>query len=236
MNTMNLIRVARDYAWSALTFPINTAKISGVKLSLEGASPRMRYVIMRGYESGDAALAAKVLDASDTVLEAGAAIGFMALYCIKNLGIRQYHMVEANCAMEREIKANFHLNGVPCPSLSIAALAAQDGSVSFGVNRDFWSSSILERTGEQRVTVPARSLPSLIAQLGYQPSALIIDIEGGETSIPLEHFALFQKIVIETHRKLVGHEAIDRLMHGLHQKGFRVVAQNGGSYALSRTS
>lgn len=230
MGALDIIRVARDYAWSAVTFPLSTTTVSGVKLSLNGASPRMRYVLMRGYESGDAALAAAVLDANDTVLEAGTAIGFMAIYCMKHLGVRHYHMVEANPAMESEINANFNLNGIPRPGLSIAALAAEDGEI----NRNFWSSSTLERNGEQRITVLARSLPSLIAELNYQPSALIIDIEGGEGEIPLEHFSLFRKIIIETHRKLIGDAAIDKLMHGLNSLGFTIVAESGGSYALER--
>lgn len=235
LGMIELVREVRDHAFAAATVLKKTVEIEGVRLSLADVSPRMRFVMCRGYEKQDAELAAEILTPEDSVLEAGSAIGFLALFCIKRLGIRRYRMVEANPQMEPAIRRNFTLNGRSPPEITIAAVAAQDGEASFGVNRNFWSSSTVVRAGETRITVPARSLPSLVAEMGYQPTTLIMDIEGGEASIPHEHFNPFCKVVIETHRKLVGEGPIDRLLAALKADGFRQVGERGGSLAFTRS-
>jgi FkbM family methyltransferase len=194
----------------------------------------MRYVMSRGYEKGDAELAAQVLTPSDYVLEAGSAIGFMAIYCLKVIGIRGVRMVEANPNLASAIRDNFRRNGLANPDIIQAAVSASDGSISFGVNANFWSSSILSRANETRVEVPARTLPTLVSDMPTKPTALVMDIEGAEVDIPIEHFGLFEKVVIETHPKLVGEDATAKLLRGLEADGFRQVARMGGSYAYAR--
>jgi FkbM family methyltransferase len=233
---LNAIREARDYAYMAATLLKHETSVEGIKLSLRQASPRMRYVMCRGYEIGDAHLAKLALTAEDSVLEAGTAIGFMALYCIKRIGVRNYWMVEANPALEQSIRENFALNDIAMPTLRIGAITGSDGPVRFGVNRNFWSSSTVKRQGEHRITVEGRSIPSMLAEMPFNPTTLIMDIEGGEASIPHDHFLHFQKIIIETHPKLVGDSPIDALLSFLRASGFQQVGKEGGSYAFHRVA
>lgn len=230
---LNLVREIRDQAFALATFRKDTADVEGVILSLDGVSPRMRYVMSRGYESEDAQLAAQILEPGDKVLEAGSAVGFLAIYCAK-LGIKDYCLVEANGALAPAIRKNFKLNGVPDPHIISAAVSAQDGEVLFGVHRNFWSSSVVKRDGAKFVAVPARSIPSIIAELPYRPNVLVMDIEGGEASIPYEHFDLFDKLLIEMHPKLVGSDKIADLTAALVGMGFIETARIGASRAYKR--
>jgi FkbM family methyltransferase len=231
----DVARDARDRLFAIITRSKPTTSVKGVVLSLSDVSPRMRYVMCRGYESEDADLLARVLTPDDSVLEAGGAVGFLAIYSMKILGVRNYCLVEANPRLLSAISRNFALNGLKCPHVVNAAVVDTDGKVSFGVNRDFWSSSMISRSGQEMlVEVPGQSLLSLIAALPFQPNTLIMDIEGGEAAIPCEHFSPFHKIVMETHRKLVGNDRIDALLQSLARSGFRQIAQIGGSVALVR--
>lgn len=231
---LELARTARDRLFDAATRSRRTTFVDGIELSLDDMSARMRYVMCHGYESGDAQLASRIVDAHDSVLEAGSGIGFIALYCIRKLGVRNYTMVEANPGLAAIIRKNFDLNAVACPSIVTAAVAAQDGEVSFNVSPDFWASSALGVQSGTRITVPALSIPTLLARMPYQPTTLVMDIEGSEADIPPVHFAPFRKIVMETHGRLVGTKRIDALLAGLEEAGFRRVARNRDSYALAR--
>jgi FkbM family methyltransferase len=231
---MNLVREVRDQAFAALTMRKTYVEVEGVKLGLDGASPRMRYVMCHGYEGTDANLARQLLTAEDRVLEVGAATGFMAIYCTQRIGVRQYCMVEASPEILPTIRRNFALNGVAMPTLIHAAVSGEDGPVAFHVHRNFWSSSVLDCEGSQPVKVSGRSLPSLVADLPWEPTALIMDAEGCEASIPLPHFRAFRKLVIEVHPKLIGEDRAAELLVGLASMGFREVNRSGGSYAFVR--
>lgn len=229
---LKLIREVRDQAFAAATAFRKSVDVRGVTLSLHGVSPRMRYVMCAGYEGEDARLAAEVITPADAVLEVGGAIGFMAIYCMKHLGVREYCIVEANPHLVPAIRRNFALNHLPPARVVHAAVCASDGETAFGINRDFWSSSTLERPGATTTTVPARSLPSLLAELPFRPTTLIMDIEGGEAALPHEHFAPFDKLLIEVHPRLVGEEAAAALLAGLRSLGFAEAWRIGGSYAF----
>lgn len=231
---LNLVREARDHLFAAATAGRKSVEVEGVQLTLRGASPRMRYVMSRGYEAGDALLAAKVLESTDKVLEAGSAVGFVSLYCRKTIGISDYCLVEANPDLTETIGENYRLNGLGSPLVIHAAVAAEDGPIEFGVHKNFWSSSTVERGSQTRVSVPGRSIPSLLAEIPFRPNTLIMDIEGGEQFIPLEHFDLFDKVIIETHRKLVGDGPIDRLLIGMRQMGFNEAGRDSASFAFVR--
>ena len=131
---LEAIRSARDLGFEILTIGKRTVTVRNITLSLDGVSRRMRYVMARGYEDQDAALASRFLNHNDKVLEAGSAIGFMALNCMIEIGIEDYCMVEANPRLEASARENFHLNGVSLPVLKIVAVGPSDGSISFGIS------------------------------------------------------------------------------------------------------
>jgi FkbM family methyltransferase len=224
----------RDRAWALATFWKQSVMHQGVRLSLQGASARVRYRLGRDYELDDVQLCRAILRPGDRVLEVGSAVGFLALYCLKHLGIREYAMVEANPALQPIMAENFRLNGIAPPAWINAAIGPAAGRVRFNVNRDYVSSSV-GGGGGMSIEVAQRTIPEVLATLAFRPNVLIMDIEGAEVELPLEHLCLFDKISAEFHGRMVGQERVDRLLDGLQQTGYRIVAREGWSLALART-
>lgn len=230
---LEAIRSVRDLGFEILTIGKRTITVRNITLSLDGVSRRMRYVMARGYEDQDAALASRFLNRHDKVLEAGSAIGFMALNCMIDIGIEDYCMVEANPHLETSMRENFRLNGISLPVLKIVAVGPSDGSISFGISQNFWSSSALHRDNEaERLTVPMLSIPTIVSDLAFRPNVLIMDIEGAETSIPPNHFELFEKLIVEFHPKLTGHAEALELERNITKRGFTEFGRAGGTIAF----
>jgi FkbM family methyltransferase len=223
----------RDQAYALATFWKRSVMHQGVRLSLRGASARVRYRLGRDYELDDTQLCKALLRPGDRVLEVGSAVGFLALYCTKVLGIRDYATVEANPALAPIMAENFRLNGVALPVCINAAIGATSGITRFNVNRDYVSSSLAGQGGTA-IEVVQRTIPDILDALPFQPNVLIMDIEGAEVDLPLAHLCRFEKISAEFHGRWVGQERVDRLLEGLQQAGFRIVAREGWSLALTR--
>jgi FkbM family methyltransferase len=231
----NAWKTVRDSVMFGATFWKKTASMKGVRLSLRGASPRVRFALMTNYEMEDARLCTRFLDRNDRVLELGSAIGFVALFCMKKIGIKQFAMVEANPHLFDTIEENFTLNGVRATALLNLAAGPVDGDVTFNVSRDYFASTLLDHgDATSAVSVRQCTIPSIIAQLPFTPNVLIMDIEGGETQIPIEHMCLFDKIIVEFHARFVGQPAIDRIIANLKANGFVQVGQDNWSSAFVR--
>ncbi len=112
--TMNL-KFVREYFTYWLTRSKTETVHMGIRLSLRKASKRVRYSLLKDYEREDAELCSALLSPGDQVLEVGSAIGFVALYCRKQLGISDIAMVEANPDLLDVLEENFRLNGLPPP-------------------------------------------------------------------------------------------------------------------------
>lgn len=228
----NFLRKVRDSAAAAYLKNRHNVEVMGVKLALHhpSISDRMKYVMWRGYESGDALVASTALSPEDRVLEIGGSIGFMALHCIKNLGISQYCVVEANPSLKNLLEENFALNQCQMPSLIQVAVANEDGEIDFNVNRNFWSSSLLDRSGTSTtVRIPAVTLTTAATMAGFAPNTLIMDIEGAETSLSTSSFAQFEKLIIEFHPKLAGELPTRKLIEGIEMLGFEMKKQVGAT-------
>ena len=225
----------RDLVVAGSTFWKESANNQGIKLSLRGASPRVRFSLLTGYEVDDARLCRKYLTSQDNVLELGSAVGFVALYCIKKLGVTNFAMVEANPALLPIMQENFALNAVTMPTYLNVAAGAKDGEAIFNVSADYYASSLhtISNTATA-LTVRQLSLPSIIAEIGFRPNVLIMDIEGAETQIPIAHLALFDTIIVEFHRRFVGDAPIDAIISGLETQGFMLLENDGFSSAFAK--
>jgi FkbM family methyltransferase len=232
---IHAIKDVRDRVILAATFWKKTVRRKGITLTLDQASPYVRQALLTTYEATDAELARKLLVPDDRVLELGSSIGFMALHCLKNIGVADYAMVEANRGLAPVIAQNFALNGVPLPRVLYYAAGADDGEAIFHVGSSYISSSLLDHPRHARpVTVPQRTIPSIIAELPFRPNVLIMDIEGAEKDIPLAHWAGFDKLIVEFHGRYVGHDTIERIAAGLATLGYREAARAGASRAYLR--
>lgn len=229
------LRFIREYWTLWRTAGQDFVEHKGVRLSLRKASKRVRYYLFNGYEREDVELCDALLAPGDKVLEVGSAIGFVAIYCQKHLGIADYALVEANPGLLDVLHENFRLNGLPRPHVMNIAVGPQDGEATFHVSRDYFASSLNRRhVTVSTITVAQRTLPAIVASLPFRPNVLIMDIEGGEVDIAIADFALFDKIVIELHDVIAGAPAIARLVAALHEAGFELGGSNGNSRAFVR--
>lgn len=236
MTLRSLTRDVRQYGLKAAVSRQKTVENDGVTLSLEGMSRRMRLVLLSGeYEREDTRLARRHLTAKSCVLELGASIGFVSLFCRKVLGVRDYALVEANPALIDQIHTNYALNSMTAPTIINAAAAGEDGRAQFQVRENFWASSLIPRANDlHTVEVEQLTIPSLIGRFDFTPDTLIMDIEGGEMFIPADHLARFDTIITELHPELIGEARVRELTEDLAHRGLREVEVDHRTHVFRR--
>lgn len=239
VSLIGVIREFRDFSWRVLTYRKRFVDIMGVRLAIDDSriSNRMRYVLCRGYETDDAMVVQQLVNNDDCVLECGSSVGFLSLYARKVIGVKRYAMVEANPELMGLMNKNYFLNGVSKPSCCFNyAVCASDCEIDFGINRNFWSSSLAERAGTNKfVKVKGRTLTSIVSSLEFSPNVLIMDIEGAEIEVAADSFKNFEKIIIEIHPKITGQRQADGFVDRLISAGYRVACKRGSTLGLLRT-
>lgn len=215
---------------------VTTVTLEGVKLDVSALSPVMKNNLLLGrYEVQERTLAQQCLTAGDAVLEVGGAIGFIGLFCQTRLGITRYTTVEANPNTVELLKRNYALNG-RTPVVWNTALAAEDGEVTLNIGNEFWENSLVAGADSGRaVRVPAASLATLAGRLGYQPTALIMDIEGAEQFVDFKQTPpSVKRIIIELHPAFIGTAKTYQIVADLVNLGFRVEREEGGTFLFLR--
>lgn len=227
----------RDRIVEAATFWKDDAVCHGVRVRLKGMPPSVRFGLLTGeYEWDDVVLCKDVLSPDDRVLEIGSAIGMIGLYCTRVLGVRDYAMVEANPDLIAIAEGNFRANGAEPPPILNKAVSDRPGTIAFHIGEVFVSSSIKSvRRNMRQIAVDGQPLPAIVAMLDFVPNVLIMDIEGFEVELPAQHFAGFEKIIIELHGRFVGQDRIDELEGSLGALGFVETGSCGYSKAFART-
>lgn len=225
--------------WKRFKFTLpKTARttLETVHLNVANLPSVLKNNIIEGrYEVQERVLASRFLTSEDRVLEFGSAIGFIGLFCQKRLGIRDYAGIEANPHTLRLAEENYALNGV-APRLTHAAVAAEDGTISLNMHRDFWRDSVVSNdAGTTPTPVPARTLGTIVAGLSFQPTVLIADIEGAEQQILWSELpASVRTVIMELHPHVIGHPETYRVIADLQREGFVVAAEEDGTYAFTR--
>lgn len=195
---------------------------------------KMFFAMSRRYERAEADLATKYIRPEHRVLEIGAGVGFLACHNRRNLGVRDYAIVEANPRLIDLIAKNLELNGAADVPLINAAVAPADGTISFTLSDEFWASSTAHDDGEM-IEVEAQTIASLRNRLSFSPDTLIIDIEGGEIGLPVEHFEGFSRIVMETHPQIVGATPNEAMLDRFAKAGFVLRDENDNVVFLERS-
>ncbi|MEM8770329.1 MAG: FkbM family methyltransferase [Pseudomonadota bacterium] len=200
----------------------NEVEVAGVKLSIpeETKGPVLSSIYAEKYEGLEIAALPRYLRADDVVVEAGAAIGFVGLHCAKHIGLDRLVMIEANPALIPEIEKNFALNGHARPRLLHALAAAdEEGTETFRVAEQFWSSSVLDRGQTlQTVEIAKADLNRLFRE--ESASVFICDIEGGEFDLlPKLDFSGVRLILIELHQKLASAQAVAEAVKQIEAQG-----------------
>lgn len=232
-------RFRQIYRRHYITRIARKAILDGIKLDLRDMSPKVREVILKGsYERDEKDLCAKVLDSHDSVLEIGASIGFIGLFCQMKLGVPRYASIEANQRTFQTLLRNYELNGV-APNAWHLALAESDGQVQLEVGPDSWGDSIVHRedgVSRKNVSVQSATLDTIIKRLPWSPNTLIIDIEGGESCLLASRIPdSVSRIIIEMHPRIIGADACQELKSSFTRSGFLQVGQSDNVFSFFRS-
>jgi FkbM family methyltransferase len=206
----------RARAWLNPIFELDGIKLhrgTGLSLAVLGALESGEY------EAPESRIVRHALQPGDCVLELGTGLGFLASICAQQVGNESVHTFEANPALERVIHNNFRLNDV-APQLHINLLGDEDGTITFYVMKNFWSSSTIQRHPKARpIQVPMKRFNDELANL--RPNFLIIDIEGGERDL-IRYARLdgVQKVCIELHPHVIGKDSVAEVEAFFISRGF----------------
>jgi FkbM family methyltransferase len=217
---------------------IQEITLEGLRFDVSGLSTKIRNRLLSGaYEAHEKLMCFDFLNASDSVLEVGGAIGFIGLVCQKKIGIKNYSSFEANPRTYEILKRNYELNGIQ-PKVWNMALAHADGFVDLEVGGDFWENSICyesQTAGVKTVRVPAGTLQTLRQLAGHKVNTLIIDIEGAEQFIDFNQIPEeVSKIIMELHPGVIGQECTYNIVAGLIGLGFRVAREESDTFVFLR--
>lgn len=208
--------------------------------------PRLTSDMRRGlefqfYEREEISLISKHILPGDRVLELGVGMGVTSVYMAGIVGpenMRLYDIDPENIALA---KRNFALNGLSlqCRQSAVVSGANAPSTLKVASNVDPLCSSTvnIERPGMKSVyTVETCRFEEVCAE--FAPTALVIDIEGGEYDLITRatDFGGIVKILIELHRDVIGEEKAGALLARLESEGFRIadMLKDGEVVALLR--
>ncbi|WP_373185066.1 FkbM family methyltransferase [Halopseudomonas sp.] len=189
-----------------------------------GFSARMAYYFAIGdYEQADLQLIDEMLLPGDRVMECGAGAGVTGSFAAMRSG-QPVVVVEPNKRMYPQIRNSFAANGQQLQLVEAAVVpdAYHGEQIELGIYDEYWwSSALTPAAADQQASVPARALSSLLAD--YEPSVLILDIEGGECGLfPAQLPAALRMIMIEIHTPDIGELPTVELVNRIQAQGFRL--------------
>lgn len=240
-NRVEAYRSALEIRYPALAR--KSTRLYGHKFDLR--HPRVtdgvRDALLKGtYEKPEVEMIKRRIEPSDRVLEIGTGIGATALVISDIVGVERLWSFEADPRTLELARRNFQLNGKKIASEHAALWSGTDRPeiIEFSSNENLSSSSLIRRSGTQTiVNTPTRDLDKTLKQ--HCASAIVLDIEGGEIELLGKNSELagVRKILMETHVRIVGTDANNRMMNRLLDLDFHIVesVRDGGFLALERT-
>jgi FkbM family methyltransferase len=159
-------------------------ELNGVTLLVEKEflSPRMLQVLTTGdYEREEARRIPKVIKPGERIVELGGGIGYISAICGRNKHVDTITVFEAHPDLVPMIERTHEINGVRSRVINAVVLPKADRATApFYLRADFWASSLNPKPyGYERVVdVPVMPLSKMLED--FQPTMLIVDIEGGE--------------------------------------------------------
>lgn len=216
-------RLAGELAFALKRLTRSTVKVEGLQIPIGSHLSRLVLKSLEAgdYESLELSLLKRYLRPDDRVMELGAGLGFLSAYCARVVGSGNVLAFEANPFLEEPILELYRLNGVS-PRLKMSMLASHAGFQTFHVDRHFCCSSALGQPSDPRrqVQVPTLSFQDEVAD--FEPTFLIVDIEGGEVELLCDqNLTSFRVILVEMHPEIVGNSGLDQLRKWLFASGFQ---------------
>lgn len=219
--------------YSNLLFNPRIINYYGIKLIVQDKliSQHIRKIIYGySYEKQEILILSHVLKKDDIIMEIGAGIGFLSIYCAK-LNNNKVVAYEANPELINLIKKNYLLNQVS-PQIKNFILSDREGLVDFYIEPNFYSSSIVKRSASsQKVEIETRDINKEIKK--YNISFLIIDIEGGEQKLIYNidfNKNKVNKVLIELHPHVIGDNETNKIIKFLMKNNFLLDVSLSGEY------
>ena len=171
------------------------------------------------YESSERELLKATIRPGDRVLEIGGCLGVIGLLAARLIGEQNVVSYEANPALERDIRANYALNGI-YPKLVMKAVTAEGReTVDFHVSGSVTGSSVWPIGDARKVRVDSEPIDQVIAD--HDPSVLVVDAEGAERGLlPSANLKNIRAIVVEFHPQIIGEDGVAEIKNALATKGF----------------
>lgn len=186
-------------------------------------SPAVRRSIYReNYERPELTALVRNIRPGDRLLECGAGIGAISAASAMILGDDNIVAVEADPQMREVIEWTWRLNGVS-PTLLTGFVTDTAGEEEIVVDANLVSTGRARSdSGGARLTVPRLPLKDLLDQ--YQPSVLVMDIEGAEADLlTLAEVARLRLICVEVHPHIIGNDRCLDLIISLRNLGLNLV-------------
>jgi len=191
--------------------------------------PDIQYALAIGdYESPERKVVKRIIEPHDRIIEAGTAIGLVAMTGASIVGAEAVLTFDANPAIAADARTNFRRNGLDGIQSLVGVLRNErrmmggEASVDFFVCKKFWMSRLDAASDPDVIRVEKVPVFCLEAEIrNHAANVLICDIEGGEYDLLYEaELASINKILIETHYWAAGKRRIDKLMRLLILEGF----------------
>lgn len=177
------------------------------------------------YERPERELIKKWIVPEDQVIELGACLGIISCATNRQLARPEAHVVvEANPQLIPWIERNRERNGARFTLAHGLLSGTSDGSFYVA---DLIVGGSRNVPSQERITVPVFDWAGLVEQAApLEPTALIMDIEGGEVEVLAENRDAIRELrclIVEMHPAFVGSEAIDGCRKLLVDLGFERV-------------
>ncbi len=198
---------------------------------------RKRFVAIAcgAIEDDEIAIAARVINNDDIVVEFGAGLGIAAARVNRLCAPQQHICFEANPLLADYSKALFMANGL---DIAFETVGLGNGKkLPFYALDDYILSSFEKpqhRDDYKRISIPTISLDEVIER--YHPTAIFCDIEGAEAEyFTSDSFDGVQKIIIELHPDIYGRDGLDSFIDTLKLAGFRLAITQSDTYCFLRS-
>jgi hypothetical protein len=117
------------------------------------------------------------------------------------------------------------------PQFRNRAMSVAGGEAVLFVEPNFLSTGLISRGNGEKRSVPCDAISDVIFE--FRPNCLVMDVEGAEVDLlPAAPLHGINKIIVETHARVVGVAALRELDMHLQDQGFRHINPDGGKVWL----
>ena len=211
-----------------------------VKLRLPPKSNLKYLIIDQRYNKPERDYLRQAIREGDVIADIGANIGFYTLWLASQGGPRtRLVAVEPNPPVYESLVENVRLNGFDNVVTVNAAVGEKDGTASFGVFADAPSVGSILAKDAQQITVPMRTLASILKEHGLSECNIVkIDVEGYEYQALMPYLeatpvAKWPRLFVMEQNHRARHWDGD-LVEAILKNGYRVVIKTRGNIVLEK--